>query len=78
MKRSLLRWLISLGASISLFAGASRAVSAQTWTADNGNGTYSSPIFYDEFADPDIIRIGPDFYLLGSSMHAMPGLEVSR
>jgi len=49
---------------------------AQTWTADNGNGTYSNPLFYDEFADPDIIRIGPDFYLLGSSMHAMPGLAV--
>lgn len=49
---------------------------AQTWTADNGNGTYSNPLFYDEFADPDILRIGPDFYLLGSSMHAMPGLAV--
>jgi beta-xylosidase len=49
---------------------------AQTWTADNGNGTYSNPLFYDEFADPDIIRIGPDYYLLGSSMHAMPGLAV--
>jgi beta-xylosidase len=49
---------------------------AQTWTADNGNGTYSNPLFYDEFADPDIIRIGPDFYLLGSSMHVMPGLAL--
>jgi beta-xylosidase len=49
---------------------------AQTWTADDGNGTYSNPLFYDEFADPDIIRVGPDFYLTGSSMHAMPGLPV--
>jgi beta-xylosidase len=50
--------------------------SAQTWTADNGNGTYSNPLFYDEFADPDVIRVGSDFYLVGSSMHAMPGLAV--
>lgn len=49
---------------------------AQTWTADNGNGTYSNPLFFDEFADPDVIRLGKDFYLVGSSMHAMPGLAV--
>jgi xylan 1,4-beta-xylosidase len=49
---------------------------AQTWTADNGNGTYSNPLFYDEFPDPDIIGVGPDFYLTGSSMHTMPGLPL--
>jgi len=56
--------------------GIGNAVSEQTWTADNGNGTYSNPLFYDEFADPDIIRVGSDFYLLGSSMHVMPGLAL--
>lgn len=49
---------------------------AQTWTSDNGNGTYTNPLFYDEFADPDVIRVGPDFYLVGSSMHVMPGLAL--
>jgi beta-xylosidase len=49
---------------------------AQTWTADNGNGTYSNPLFYDEFSDPDLIRVGSDFYLTGTTMHAMPGLPV--
>ena len=47
-----------------------------TWTADNGNGTYTNPIFYDEFSDPDIIRVGNDYYLTGTTMHAMPGLPV--
>ena len=51
-------------------------LAAQTWTADNGNGTYSNPLFYDEFPDPDIIRVGQDFYLTGSSMHTMPGLPL--
>ena len=46
------------------------------WTADNGNGTFTNPLFYDELADPDVIRVGTDFYLTGSSMHAMPGLAV--
>jgi xylan 1,4-beta-xylosidase len=48
----------------------------QSWTADNGNGTYSNPLFFDEFSDPDIIRVGDDFYLAGTTMHAMPGLVV--
>lgn len=52
------------------------AQSPRTWTADNGNGTYSNPLFYDEFSDPDLIRVGEDFYLTGTTMHAMPGLPV--
>src|SRR3712207_7880862 len=52
------------------------SVSAQTWTADNGNGTFSNPLFYDEFSDPDLIRVGNDYYMTGTTMHAMPGLPV--
>jgi xylan 1,4-beta-xylosidase len=48
----------------------------QSWTADNGNGTYTNPLFYDEFSDPDIIRVGEDFYLAGTTMHTMPGLVI--
>ncbi|MEZ4897256.1 MAG: glycoside hydrolase 43 family protein [Saprospiraceae bacterium] len=48
----------------------------QTWMADNGNGTYSNPIFYEEFSDPDMIRVGDDYYLTGTTMHTMPGLPI--
>ena len=50
--------------------------SAQSWTADNGNGTYTNPLFYDEFSDPDILRVGDDYYLAGTTMHAVPGLVI--
>lgn len=49
---------------------------AQTWTADNGNGTFTNPLFFDEFSDPDMIRVGSDFYLTGTTMHSMPGLPI--
>lgn len=49
---------------------------AQSWSADNGNGTYTNPIFYDECSDPDIIRVGEDFYLTSTTMHSVPGLPV--
>lgn len=53
-------------------------LSTRTWTADNGNGTFTNPLFYDEFSDPDLIRVGDWFYLTGTTMHAMPGLPVLR
>src|SRR5574344_2794820 len=49
---------------------------AQSWTADNGNGTFTNPLFYDEFSDPDVIRVGDDYYLAGTTMHCTPGLVV--
>jgi len=50
--------------------------SKRSWAADNGNGTYSNPLFYDEFSDPDMIRVGDDYYLTGTTMHTMPGLPI--
>src|ERR1043165_7323225 len=69
------------GASVLLFllwtrmpAGAQTA--SRSWASDNGNGTYSNPLFYDEFSDPDMIRVGSDYYLTGTTMHTMPGLPI--
>ena len=51
-------------------------VAQTSWTADNGNGTYTNPLFYDEFSDPDILRVGDDYYLAGTTMHTVPGLVI--
>lgn len=48
----------------------------RSWTADNGNGTYSNPLFYEEFEDPDVTRVGNDYYLAGTTMHMNPGLMI--
>lgn len=78
--RSLARRAIRAACAVGLAAWLAAPLSAQpkarTWTADNGNGTFSNPLFYDEFSDPDLIRVGDDFYLTGTTMHAMPGLPV--
>ena len=54
------------------------SLQAQTksWTADNGNGTFTNPLFYDEFSDPDVLRVGDDYYLAGTTMHSVPGLVI--
>lgn len=56
-------------------AGASTDA-AKHWTSDNGNGTYSNPLFYEEFEDPDIIRVGEDYYLAGTTMHMNPAVQL--
>ena len=70
-----------MAAAAALLAAAPAAAPAaaqRTWTADNGNGTFSNPLFYDEFSDPDLIRVGDTFYMTGTTMHAMPGLPLLR
>jgi beta-xylosidase len=62
--------------AFALAVAAAQGAPAESWTADNGNGTYTNPLFYDEFSDPDLIRVGGDFYLAGTTMHSMPGLVV--
>jgi beta-xylosidase len=52
------------------------STAAKCWTADNGNGTYSNPLFYEEFEDPDVIRVGADYYLAGTTMHMNPAVQI--
>jgi len=51
-------------------------LSADAWESDNGNGTYSNPLFYEEFEDPDPIRVGNDYYLADTTMHMNPAVIV--
>ncbi len=63
-------------AAVVLAASLGGAALAQTWRPDNGNGTFTNPILYDEFSDPDLIRVGDTFYMTGTTMHSMPGLPI--
>src|SRR5271157_3426457 len=73
--------LLINGSAISILAASPSpakfpAAAMQHWTADNGNGTYSNPLFYGEFEDPDPIRVGDDYYLAGTTMHMNPAVEI--
>lgn len=70
--------LVGLPAQAQPEARPATGIFNKTWTADNGNGTFTNPIFYDEFSDPDLIRVGDWFYMTGTTMHAMPGLPMLR
>lgn len=46
------------------------------WTADLNNGQYKNPILYADYSDPDVIRVGEDFFMTASSFNFSPGLPV--
>lgn len=44
--------------------------------SDLSNGYFRNPILAGEYPDPTIVRVGEDYYMTHSSMHAVPGLLV--
>ncbi|MBR6706805.1 MAG: glycoside hydrolase 43 family protein, partial [Clostridia bacterium] len=37
---------------------------------------YTNPILYGDYSDPDVVRVGEDFYMISSSFTYVPGLPV--
>jgi beta-xylosidase len=50
--------------------------SAPAWVSDCGDGTYINPILYADYSDPDVIRVGDDFYVVSSSFNCTPVMPV--
>lgn len=68
--------------SIAIFSIASNYLSAQeknyvseVWIADQGKN-YSNPILYTDYSDPDVIRVGDNYYMTASSFNETPGLPI--
>ena len=49
---------------------------SKVWVADLGNGTYKNPVLHADYSDPDVVRVGDDFYLAASSFNCTPGLPI--
>lgn len=49
---------------------------SQVWCSDNGDGTYTNPVIYADYSDPDLCALGQDYYLTASSFNCMPGLPI--
>ncbi len=50
--------------------------SEPVYVSDNGDGTYTNPILYADYSDPDAIRVGDDYYMTASSFSHFPGLPI--
>jgi beta-xylosidase len=71
-----LNLLILAISAAALLIPVSSAHKACAWTSDSGNGRFTNPVLYGDYPDPDIIRVGSDFYLATTTFVSIPGLEI--
>jgi beta-xylosidase len=60
------------------FAQVASKQSPAAWLPDLGNGNYKNPVLYADYSDPDVVRVGDDFWLTSSSFNHVPGLPILR
>ncbi|MBG7611287.1 glycoside hydrolase, partial [Polaribacter sp. BAL334] len=65
--------LTNLFALFSYFLIAQNNYVSKVWVSDNGDGTFKNPILHADYSDPDVVRIGDDFFMTASSFNASPG-----
>lgn len=47
-------------------------------SAARSPATYANPVLFADYSDPDVIRVGRDYYLIASSFHFSPGIPVLK
>lgn len=50
--------------------------SAQVWRSDQGDGSFRNPVLYADYPDPDIIRVGSDYYFATTTFVNVPGITI--
>jgi len=45
---------------------------------DNGDGTYTNPVIPADFPDPDVIRVGDNYYMVSTTMFIFPGVTILK
>ncbi len=63
-------------AVVALMSAATRAQRSEVWSPDNGDGTFTNPVLYADYSDPDVCAVGEDYYLTASSFNCVPGLPI--
>ncbi|WP_339920532.1 glycoside hydrolase 43 family protein [uncultured Flavobacterium sp.] len=68
--------LLFLGSHFVMAQANNKSSISKAWVADNGDGTYKNPILDADYSDPDVIRVGDDYYMTSSSFNCIPGLPI--
>lgn len=49
---------------------------SHTWNPKLKNGMYHNPVIDADYSDPDVCRVGNDYYMTSSSFNCFPGLQI--
>ena len=74
MKRKILSGVLAAMCVLSMQAQTN--YKSKVWVSDQGDGTYKNPVLYADYSDPDVIRVGEDYYMTSSSFNCIPGLQI--
>ena len=58
------------------YKGAVVRTAHDLWKADIGEGSYRNPVLFADYSDPDVIRVGEDFFMIASSFTYLPGIPL--
>jgi len=68
--------MAALGGGQALAQANEKNYVSEVWVADMGNGKYHNPILCADYSDPDVCRVGDDYYMTASSFNCLPGLPI--
>ena len=57
-------------------AGETSAAPTAPWIADQGDNSYRNPVLHADYSDPDVVRVGADYWMTASSFNHVPGLPI--
>ena len=62
--------------SLTAWSQSGKPFVSKVWKSDNGDGTYTNPILWADYSDPDVCRVGKDYWMTASSFDCIPGLPI--
>lgn len=72
MKQNLIALALSMALAVPVMAQAP----SNTWNPNVGSDKYRNPVIDADYSDPDVCRVGNDYYMTSSSFACFPGLQV--
>src|SRR5204862_7085619 len=74
---------MTLGVRVNPLIGGVLAIAAMSCSliadaATSSERTYTNPVLFADYSDPDVIRVADDYFLVASSFHFSPGLPILK
>ena len=68
--------LTALLAALLIPAAAAAQAPSNTWNPNLSGNKYQNPVIDADYSDPDVCRVGNDYYMTSSSFACFPGLQI--
>lgn len=68
--------ILTILAAAAITPCAAHADVSKAYVSDLGNGKYQNPIINADYSDPDVCRVGDDYYMTSSSFANLPALQI--